>query len=165
MDVGGSFGAFLSMILGKCTRSRGIILDLPHSKDGATQLLQANKLSDRVEFYGGSFFEPVPTADILVAKFIFHDWNDSKSLEILAQCREALLKSTFPLKKLIVVDVVLGETSTTFEAWMDLLMMILLAGKERTRNDWDNLLKQGGFKVEAVTSPGTLCSIIEARIA
>jgi len=86
-------------------------------------------------------------------------------LEILAQCRQALLKSTHPLKKLIVVDVVLGEPPSKMEVCMDLLMLILLGGKERTRNDWENLLKQGGFKVEAVTSPGTLKSIIEATIS
>jgi len=165
MDVGGGHGTFLSNILReKCTRSYGILLDLPHSKDAANQLIKAHQLSDRIEFFGGSFFDPIPTADVIVTKHILHDWDDSKCLEILARCRQSLLKSTSKVKKLVVVDTVISDTPGGFESFFDLFMLVLLTGKERTQSDWNSLFTQAGFKIESISKPA-IFSLIEAGIA
>jgi len=101
MDVGSGFGTFLShILLEKCPRSDGILLDLPSLKEGANQLIKTKNLSNRMEFIGGSFFDPIPTADVILIKSALHNYNDTKCLEILTQCRQALLKSTSEKKKI-----------------------------------------------------------------
>jgi len=161
VDIGGGQGSFLSQILlEKCPRSRGILLDLPTSGEGARKAIKSRKLEDRLEFVGGSFFEPLPQGDVIIVKHVLHNWNDEKSVEILKHCRKALEKSK---GNLVLIDMFLADRGIQpLEGYMDLLMMAL-DGLERTRSEWKNILKQAEFEIARVTSIIPTATVIEAR--
>src|SRR6201999_4588012 len=84
VDVGGSRGMVLAVVLDRNPRLNGILFDLPQVVAGASNLLKKNRVDDRVEVRGGNFFESVPEgADAYLLKHVLHDWGEHECLEIL----------------------------------------------------------------------------------
>src|SRR5262249_56265714 len=91
IDVGGGHGELLSVILTAYPSVRGAIFDLPLCGEGARRHLTEAGVGERCEFLAGNFFEFVPSgADALILKSVIHDWDDERSVKILANCRPAL---------------------------------------------------------------------------
>jgi SAM-dependent methyltransferase len=163
MDVGGGLGELISAIAGKYPSMQGIVFDLPHCEEAAVKNLAASGVADRCRFIGGSFFEQVPAgADAIIMKYIIHDWNDERCVQILRNCHRALK----PGAKLLVVDRVMpARLEATPDhlavALADLNMMRGPGGCERTEGEHRALLAKGGFGLTRFVPFGRF-SVIEA---
>jgi hypothetical protein len=160
-DVGGSQGVLLAAVLRAHASCRGILFDLPHVIDGARARVEAEGLGQRMELVAGSFFEPViPAAEAYLLKNILHDWDDASSTAILRQIHRAAPSGA----RLIVVEMVMpdgGEPSPT--ALIDLNMLVLADGRERTGREYEALLASTGWALERITPAPSGVSLIEAR--
>ena len=158
VDAGGGHGLLLARILSVNPRLRGVLYDLPSVVVGASVLRQ-EPISQRCEIIGGDFFKGVPAgADAYILKGIIHDWNDGAALQILTNCRRAIR----PDGTLLLVEGVLTRSTDPTTALMDMLMMVLTSGRERTESEFRSLLQEAGFSmVQVIQAPGV--SIIESR--
>jgi O-methyltransferase domain/Dimerisation domain len=138
VDIGGGSGALLLALLQRRPELRGIVFDLPETvRDEST-------FGDRLEFVAGSFFDAVPTGDAYVLSGILHDWNDERAAAILQTIRA----SARPLARLLLIEAVVAPgNEPQGSKWLDLLMLVLLDGRERTEPDWRALLMAAGFEI------------------
>jgi len=158
VDVGGGHGRLLARILLANPRLRGSLYDLPAVVADASALRQ-EPIRERCEIIGGDFFQRVPAgADAYILKGIIHDWNDEAALKILKNCRRVI----HPDGRLLIVDAVLTRSTEPTKALMDMLMMVMTSGRERTESEFRCLLQEADFSmVQVIRSAGV--SIIESR--
>ena len=158
VDVGGGQGLLLKEILLACPATRGILFDQPQVIASADQVLASAGLAQRCQIVAGSFFESVPEdGDVYVMKVILHDWDDRASIDILRTCRRAMS----PTATLIVIERVVGPPNEIPEGkFSDLNMLVQYAALERTRQEFHNLLKSGGFEMTEVVPTRSPLSII-----
>jgi hypothetical protein len=160
VDVGGGQGALLHGILSANPRQRGVLADLPAVIAGAT-LLRTGAIAERCDVIGIDFFEAIPEGgDAYVMKAIIHDWNDEKALKILRNCRRAIRNDG----ELLLMEHVLKPSNEPDPGkFMDLTMLVLLTGRERTEAEFGELLQAGGFSLTRVIPTGGLLSILESQ--
>jgi hypothetical protein len=158
VDVGGGRGALLTGILSANPDVRGVLYDLGGVVAGAVKPSQKS-VADRLEVVAGDFFEGVPAGgDAYVLSGIVHDWNDESAIRILKNCRRAIR----PDGRLLILDTVLTPSSDPARAMMDVLMMVLTGGQERTEPEFRSLLDTARFSLERVI-PVMGPSILECR--
>lgn len=149
VDVGGGNGALLRELLRLKPQLRGIVFDLPETeRDQST-------FSDRLEFVAGSFFDRVPPGDAYLLSSILHDWDDEQAAAI---CRTIRAAASPGARVLVTESVVRPGDEPDGAKWLDLLMLVLAGGRERTEPQWRALLGSAGLEVERVAS-----GLIEAR--
>ena len=109
----------------------------------------------------GDAFEGVPSADALMMKSVIHSYDDESAGRILGNCRESLA----PDGRLLLVELVRepGVDTDPGQALMDLMMLALVPGRERTRTEFESLLVGAGFELLDVVSTAGGSAIIEAR--
>ena len=161
VDVGGGSGGLLFTLLGKYPRMRGVLFDQPEVVERTASILNEDALIQRCRFEGGDFFKAVPkSADIYMLRNIIHDWDDERAIEILKTCRAACE----PHGKVLLVEWVIQEgNEPSFGKWLDLAMLILLSGKERTEAEYRDLLTEAGLQLERIVPTRGEMSIVEAR--
>jgi hypothetical protein len=140
VDVGGGHGALLKGILSANPKLRGVLFDLPSVVAGADGL-RTGSLAERCQVVGGDFFQSVPESDAYLLKGIVHDWSDRDAARILRCCRRAISADG----TLLLFETVLGPNDAPAQGMMDLLMLVLVAGRERTEQHFRALLKEEGF--------------------
>ena len=163
VDVGGGHGGLITSILKNNSHVRGVLFDAPQVIEGARPKIEAAGLADRCETVSGDFFKSVPAGgDAYVMKWIIHDWDDQKAVTILRNCRNEMQ----PNGKLILVDCVVPETNEPhFSKFIDLNMLVMTGGKERTEEEFEELLADAGFKLLRVIPTDVPTSIVEAEPA
>jgi hypothetical protein len=135
VDVGGGNGALLVALLERHPGMRGIVFDLPET------VRDEQALGDRCSFAEGSFFESVPHGDVHILSTILHDWDDRAAQRILETIRAA------GGARLVVLDSVIEPGNAPDGAkWLDLLMLALAGGRERTVQQWEELLRGAGWQ-------------------
>ncbi len=158
VDVAGGHGSVLTGILEKYPQMRGILFDLEHVVTGAKPRLERLKLTDRVQLASGDFFQSVPTGDAYVMKHIIHDWDDARALTILKNCRKAS-----PKAKVILLESVLPSGNDPhFGKLLDLEMLTLPGGRERTEEEFRTLFAGAGYGLVRVVPTKSPLSVIEA---
>ena len=159
MDAGGGHGGLITSILQKNPGMTGILFDSPQVIAGAKEKIAASDIADRCELVGGDFFQSVPSgADTIILKWIIHDWNDEQSVAILKNCHRALPENG----KLILVEAVVPESSEPhFSKFIDLNMLIMTGGRERTESEFRQLYEDSGFKLTRVVPTESPFSVIE----
>jgi hypothetical protein len=159
VDVGGNRGALLADIMTAHPGPRAIVFDQPHVVSDE-DIKAAGIANDRYETASGSFFESVPAGgDAYILKAIIHDWEDRESIEILRVCRKAME----PAARLLIIDhVVPPPNEGSVAKFLDLNMLVLPGGRERTEDEFRGLLEASGFRLSRVvpTAPDDV-SIIE----
>src|ERR1700722_11439878 len=160
VDVGGGHGYLLTSILKKYSEIRGVVSDLEHVVAGAPEMIRNAGVESRCTTHCGNFFESVPPADAYIMKHIIHDWNDEKSTTILRNCARAGRGKTHVL---LVESVVAPGNEPHFAKWLDLEMLLLPGGKERTEADFAKLFEGAGFKLMRVVPTKGALSVIEAE--
>lgn len=163
MDVGGGNGSLALAILGKYPQMRGKVVDLPYMENQADAGIRAAGAADRCGFEACDFFEAVPKgADAHVLKFILHDWTDEECVRILNRCRESLE----PGGRLLVVEMLVPEEiRPDFVMLMDVNMLVMTGGRERTEKEFGALLPKAGFKMTRVVPTKSPFSVVDARPA
>ena len=161
VDVGGGHGGLITSILEKNPQVKGVLFDAAEVIEGARPKIEAAGLADRLETVAGDFFKSVPEGgDAYVMKWIIHDWDDEKSNTILRNIRSRMQ----PNSKLILVDCVVPETDEPhFSKFIDLNMLVMTGGKERTEKEFAQILEAAGFKLVRVISTDMPHSLIEAE--
>jgi hypothetical protein len=159
VDVGGGHGALIRSILKKNPTMQGVLFDAPSVIEGAMRRIQAEGLADRCEAVGGDFFKSVPTgADAYIMKWIIHDWDDERSTTILQHCRNGITRDG----RLLIVDVVIPLTNEPhFGKFIDLNMLVMTGGKERTEAEFAKLMSDSGFRLTRVVATESPFSVIE----
>ena len=159
MDVGGGHGGLISSILEKNPDMRGVLFDSPQVIEGAKANIEASGISHRCELVGGDFFQSVPSgADAITLKWIIHDWNDEQSVAILKNCHRVLPDQG----KLILVEAVIPATNEPhFSKFIDLNMLVMTGGRERTEAEFRKLYEDSGFKLTRVVPTESPFSVIE----
>jgi len=160
-DIGGGNGSQLTTVLEKHTNVKGILFDLPHVVDRAKERLEKAGLLDRCEVVGGNFFQSVPEgADAYMMRHIIHDWDDAKSLTILRNCHAAMSSTS----KLLIVESVIPPGNEPFGGkLLDLVMLLIPGGKERTEDEYRTLLDEAGLELSRIVPTSTEISVIEGR--
>ena len=159
VDVGGANGSLLHLLLDANPNLRGVVFDLPHVLGEAAIEIARRGHSDRADVIGGDFFVAVPPADLYLLKMILHDWDDDRCVTILENCRKAMT----PDGRIAIVEMIVGETSNPGPAaLMDMNMLALVPGQERSLGEYDTLLSAAGLRRTAVTSTASGQSVIEA---
>jgi SAM-dependent methyltransferase len=165
VDVGGGQGLLLAAILRRHPEARGVLFDLPRVLEQAKEVLEGAGVADRCSVVGGDFFEAVPSGgDAYVLKSIIHDWDDERARRILSNCRKAMA----PDGRVLVVDRVIPER---FESsfvnqrgtLMDLNMLVLTGGRERTEEEFKELFESAGLTLRRLFPTPSGLNVIEAR--
>jgi len=162
VDVAGGHGSVLTAILEKHPQMRGVLFDLEHVVAGAKPRLERLKLTDRVQLTSGDFFQSVPAGcDAYVMKHIIHDWDEARALTILRNCRKAS-----PRAKVILLEAVLPPgNDPDFGKLLDLEMLTLPGGRERTEDEFRSLFAQAGYRLARVVPTKSPLSVVEAAPA
>lgn len=158
-DIGGGNGTNIAAILHKYPEMNGVLFDLPHVIHRAQKRIDAERLSNRCRLVGGDFFQSVPSgADTLMMRHIIHDWDDDRSLTILRNCHSAMPDNG----RLLVVESVIPEGNERFAGkFLDLVMLLIPGGKERTADEYRALYEASGFELSRIIPTNTELSIIE----
>ena len=146
VDVAGSFGHLVIALLEKYRNLSSVLLDIPDLIQIAPQRFPVTdpQIASRLEYVGGDMFESIPRADAFVLKHIIHDWDDADCLRILRNCHNSMEGSG----RLICVDTVvppMGDVGGTSAKLLDILMLVAIGGKERTKQQWEELYRCGGI--------------------
>jgi len=160
-DIGGAEGLLASAILHADPTAQGILLDLPNVVAASESVVARTGLAERMRLVGGDFFKAVPEADVYLLKQVLHDWTDEQCVTILANCARSLR----PGGRVIIVEFVLPDGDEFSEArMMDLNMLVMLPGRERSAAEYEALLEKAGLKHVATHPTTTAFSLIEARV-
>ena len=141
VDVGGGNGALLVGLLRGRPALRGVVFDLPETDR------DESAFGERIDFVAGSFFEHVPEGDTYVLSRILHDWDDQRASAILTTIRASARAEA----RIVVLESVVPEDNERNGAkWLDLLMLVLAGGRERTEGEWRALLDGAGLRPERI---------------
>jgi hypothetical protein len=162
VDVGGGQGSLITTILKANLKLKGIVFDVPNVIENAKPRLQKENFADRCTTIAGNFFESVPSGgDAYLLKFIIHDWDDEKSLVILKNCHQAMAEDS----KLLLFEQVItpgNNPSSSFGKLIDLNMMVMTGGCERTEAEYRSLLAAAGFQLTRIVPTSLPINVIEA---
>ena len=160
VDIAGGHGYLLSQILKATPGLRGMLFDVEPVIAGAGSIFEKEGVADRVEKVAGNFFEAVPGgADAYIMKHIIHDWDDEMSNKILKNIARVMSSRA----KLLIVEMVVPEGNEPhFSKVMDLGMLVLPGGVERTRSEFHTLLADAGLRLAHIIPTQNPLSIIEA---
>ncbi|WP_254509808.1 acetylserotonin O-methyltransferase [Anatilimnocola floriformis] len=159
-DVGGGNGNTIAEVLKRQPKLQGVLFDLPHVVERAKANLQQAGVGDRCQFVGGSFFEQVNVqADVIMMRHIIHDWDDEKCVTILKNCRAALKRGG---KVVVVESVVPTGNEPGFVKWLDLTMLTIPEGKERTADEYRELFAGAGLKLNRIVHTAGELDVLEA---
>jgi hypothetical protein len=163
-DVGGGHGVILGSILRATPGLQGVLYDLPEVIAGAGDSGNFAGLEGRVTPQCGSFFDRVPRGcDAYILKNVIHDWDDECCLRILYLIREQLADS--PDGRVFLYEMVVPEGDQPSPAkLLDIEMLVATpGGKERTEQEFRELLCSAGLMLESITPTKSPLCLIEAR--
>jgi hypothetical protein len=163
VDIGGGNGSTLSGILEKHPSIHGTLFDLPGVIQRAGVAVDAAGLSDRIHLVDGDFFESVPAgADAYVLRHIIHDWEEEKAIRILTNVRQAIARDG---RLLVVESVIPPGNEPFFGKLLDLTMLVIPGGQERTEPEYRDLLGKAGFRLVRIVPTAAEVSVIEGVAA
>lgn len=161
-DVGGGQGALLAELLKACPERRGILFEQGHVLSLAGTFMQSAGVQDRCVLQETDFFKEVPKGcDTYILKSVLHDWADEPAVHLLKKIRAAMSAST----RLIVIERILPEkahdaVSTT---WLDLTMMVVTGGLERSLREYENLFSAASLKLHKTISTNNCFHLLEVE--
>ncbi len=153
VDVGGAQGSLISTIVRSHPHLNGILFDLP-------DIIAIVDVDETIQPVAGNFFESVPTGgDAYLMRWIIHDWDDEKSSIILKNCHQAMPDHA---KLLLVESIIPPGNEPSPAKFIDMIMLLLGGGRERSEEEYQSLLRSNGFELTRVIPTPSMLSIIEA---
>ncbi|RJQ81698.1 O-methyltransferase [Amycolatopsis panacis] len=159
VDIGGSDGYFLANLLSRQPELRGFLIDLPNVVANAPTVLREHGVLDRATLVPGNFFEvPLPTGcDIYLIKAVLHNWSDEMALALLRRVRRTIGDTD---ARLTIIDQVLPPPNQLSHGrLLDMDMLVLFGGRERTLEEWTRMLESAGFQLN--NRPGHGWALLE----
>jgi hypothetical protein len=160
VDVGGGQGGFLKKILEFHPEMDGTVFDLPSTIETTKEYLNGATCGGRCSSLGGDFFKDVPAgADAYILCGVIHDWDDDHSLQILRNCHRAMAGNG----RVLLVETVVPDTDANcFSKLLDLNMLVMTGGRERSKAEFCALFDATGFKLTKIIPTIAPQSVIEA---
>jgi O-methyltransferase domain/Dimerisation domain len=160
VDIGGGEGKFLEKILRLHPEMKGTVFDTASTIESARQKLENGASVRRCSYVAGNFFDSVPEgADAYLLCGVIHDWDDGRAIKILRNCRQAMAEKG----RVLLVDMVVPETDAmSFSKLLDLNMLAMTGGRERTKAEFRALLDAAGYKLTKIVPTMAPQSVIEA---
>jgi hypothetical protein len=163
VDVGGGEGRLISAILKANEGVRGMLFDTPNLTPGATRLFKREGIAELAETAAGDFLEAVPEGgDAYLLKHIIHDWDDARAIEILKNCRRAM---SVDARLLLMEEIITPDSEFAPAKILDIQQMLMQGGRERSLEEYRQLLEAAGFELIQVISTQSNLSIIESKPA
>ncbi len=161
IDVGGGKGGLLTVVLQRWPHLTGTLMDLPQVVAHARSWIEATSLAARCELVDGDFFQAIPAGgDAYLLSTILCNWDDEHAIRILKNCRQAM----GPDSKLLVVEILIPPLNhPSAGKLLDLQMMLITGGRDRTAAEYRKLLASAGFTLTQIIPTSSERSIIEAR--
>lgn len=160
IDLGGGDGQLLIKLLYKYSHLHGIVFDTEEVINTSSKKNDITGLHNRIKFIAGNFFQNVPpSGDIYLLSHIIHNWDDEHATLILKNCRQQINKSG---KLLLIEHIIKMGNESDYGKWMDLHMLVILNGRERTQEEYAKLLGAAKFKLNNIIPTSANVSIIEA---
>ncbi len=160
VDVGGGHGKLLALILAKFPAVNGILFDEANVIETAGEPLRMADVAGRYVMQPGDFFKSVPAGDAYVLSHTIHDWDDEPAIKILQNIRTAIV----PGGRLLLLEKIIPEgNQPSLAKLMDIHMLVLTGGLERTKAEYEHLLSKAGFRLEKIIPSKSVMSVIEAR--
>jgi SAM-dependent methyltransferase len=158
VDVGGGTGSLLAEILRARPTVRGTLVDFPATVARSAEIFQAAGVAGRVTAVGQSFFDPLPSgADLYVLKSVLHDWPDREAMAILQRCAFAAR----PAGRVVVIGGVSLDEGC--EPSPELLMMVLVGGRDRSLVEFREMARAAGLEVQGCGRQRSGRVVIECR--
>ena len=160
IDVGGGNGALLMAVLKSAPQAKGIVFDEEYVVNETEKELATQGFDKRCSIASGSFFDFIPRdADAYLMKMVLHDWNDEQCLQILNNCSKAMR----PESKLLVIEAVIPEGNDPHPGkFMDINMLAMTGGRERTEKEFASLFANAGLKLsKIIATRSPMFSIVE----
>jgi hypothetical protein len=155
-DIGGADGTVLVEPLARRPERRGIVFDLPMVVAAGAETLKEAGLSHRISVVGGDFLASVPSADVYVLSEVLHDWDDASATRILRNIAAAAVSGA----GLCLAELVVPEDDGLHVAKLiDVMMLAIVGGRERTETEWRKLR---GFTMDRIVAGSAIFSVIEA---
>jgi hypothetical protein len=163
VDIGGGTGNLIAAILEHHPRARGVLAERPHVLIEAAALIASRGLADRIALEPIDFFTSIPErGDVYLLSHVIHDWSEDQCLTILRNCHTAMK----PGSRLLIIEMVLPSGNAPHPAKMlDLAMLVMPGGEERTAGEYAALLKRAGFEMTRVIPTASAVSIVEAVLS
>jgi len=153
-DIAGGRGHLLRAILKQCPNTQGILFDQPH----VVTEVSPDK-GEKLTVIGGSFFtDKMPTADCYLLMNIIHDWPDAESIKILSAIRRDMPQHA---RVLLIESVVPSSPEPHLSKELDIVMMVLPGGRERTKEEYADLVAKCGLRLKRVVDTKSQYSIVE----
>ena len=157
-DIGGGNGHLLRAILDAVPSARGVLFELPHVIEEA-----AGIASERLTLQAGDFFrDALPRCDAYLLMEVIHDWGDDESTAILQAVRQAAAPGAAVL---VIETIVPDDPGPDWSKMLDIHMLTLLGGRQRTHQEYAALLSASGFRFRREIDTGAGVSILEAEAA
>jgi C-methyltransferase len=154
-DIGGGRGHLLRAVLDTAPESRGILFELPEVIDSS------DVGHERMSPTAGDFFvDPLPVADAYVLMEVLHDWADEECIAILRAIRRAAHDDS---RLLIIEGVIPEEQPDPRASVLDIVMLTVTGGRERTTNEFSALFERARFCLDKVITTASPMRIVEAR--
>jgi hypothetical protein len=162
-DIGGGNGSTLMGVLGEHSQMRGILFDVPGVAERARAQISRAGLANRCDVIGGSFFEAIPEgADAYMLRHVIHDWDDDRATAILRNVRAAMGAAA---RLLVVESVINPGNEPAFAKLLDLNMLVVPGGAERTRDEYRRLYEAAGLRLTRIVPTDAEVCVIEGEAA
>jgi hypothetical protein len=151
VDVGGGLGHLAIALIERYPHLRATVVDMPDVAEMARARLSVPPdIASRLQFVGADMFDAVPRSDAYVLKHIIHDWDDERCVRLLRNCRDSMDGDG----RVFCVDSVLppmGDTTGAAAKILDVMVLLSIGGRERTRDQWEALYSAAGLCMSRIT--------------
>ncbi|MGH4002358.1 MAG: methyltransferase, partial [Pseudonocardiaceae bacterium] len=160
-DVGGGHGSLVRSLLEANPATKAVLYDRPHAINAALAQLREGPLADRCELVIGDCLASVPSADLYVLRQVLHMWTDERCLQVLSNC----VRAARPKARVVLLEQLIADPpERPWDALMDLHMLLVMGGWERTAEQYADLFRRAGLEYAGVTPTGTPLRAIEGRL-
>lgn len=162
IDIGGGQGRFLQNLLKLQTDIEGTLFETEEVIDMAKKKLNTSDIINRCHLAAGSMFKKIPSGfDAYLMKHVLHNWDDDDALKILVNVRKVIPTHG----KLLVCETLVdtNRSNNQINHWLDVAMMLVVEGFERTQQEYKTLFEKSGFSLEKVTLADGNLSLLEAK--
>jgi hypothetical protein len=165
-DIGGGLGHLLKAVLERAPQARGVLFDLPqvveHTRRDAEKT--NGRANPRINYVGGDFFrDPIPSCDAYMMMTVLHDWSDEESVQILKNIKANAPRTA---KVLIIEGVVQPDARNDFLLDLDIEMLVMTTGRERTLEEWRAVISAAGMQLaRVINGSSSRSTIVEVDVA
>jgi hypothetical protein len=161
VDVGGGHGAVLLPILAAHDHLEGTLFDRASTIENARHVIAQSEVAARCALVAGDFFVDVPAGDVHILSWILHDWKDEEAICILRKCRKAAMGTA---ARILIIETLMAPRAVAASSRdraslsdpfaLDMQMLLLTGGVERTLEEYRAILDEAGYELGDVSSTG-----------